>query len=79
MKGMELARDYFMQYRRPMLEERFEAYMSRITIGLCGEGSECFGFDDEISRDHDFGPAFCLWTTWRAAMGISLQRRQSSG
>ena len=61
MKGMELARDYFMQYGRPMLEERFGAYMSRITIGLCGEGSECFGFDDEISRDHDFGPAFCLW------------------
>ena len=61
MKGMKLARDYFMQYGRPMLEERFGAYMSRITIGLCGEGSECFGFDDEISRDHDFGPAFCLW------------------
>ena len=61
MKGMELARDDFMQYGRPMLEERFGAYMSRITIGLCGEGSECFGFDDEISRDHDFGPAFCLW------------------
>ena len=36
MKGMKLARDYFMQYGRPMLEERFGAYMSRITIGLCG-------------------------------------------
>lgn len=28
MKGMELARDDFMQYGRPMLEERFGAYMS---------------------------------------------------
>lgn len=61
MKGLDLARDYYIQCGRPMIQEKFESYASRITVGLCGEGSECFSFDDEISKDHDFGPAFCMW------------------
>ena len=38
MKGMDLARDYYMQYGRPMLEEHFGDDAPHITVGMCGEG-----------------------------------------
>ena len=61
MTGLELSRAFYEEYGRPMLEEKFPEYKGRIAAGLVGHGSECFGFDDEISRDHDFEPGFCLW------------------
>ncbi|MCR5591172.1 MAG: tetratricopeptide repeat protein, partial [Lachnospiraceae bacterium] len=59
--GLELARRYYMEYGKPMIHEKFPDYEDRIAAGLVGEGSECFGFDDGVSTDHDFGPGFCLW------------------
>ena len=59
--GVELARGFYQDYGRPALLSRFEPYMDRMTIGLVGEGSECFGFDDRLSMDHDYGPSFCIW------------------
>ena len=63
MKGIELSKEFFETYGRPMIKEKFPDYFERIAIGLVGEGSECFGFDDAISCDHDFLPSFCMWLT----------------
>lgn len=75
MKGLELSEKYWNEVGRPAFARRFPGYMDRIAVGLVGMGSECFGFDDEISRDHDFGPAFCVWLTEAdyAAAGREMQ------
>lgn len=61
MKGLELAKRYYTEYGEPMLRSDFSDIMDSIAVGLAGEGSECFGFDDDISTDHDFEPGFCIF------------------
>ena len=61
MKGLEESRLFYEEYGREMLHSRFPEFEDSIAVGLAGHGSECYGFDDEISRDHDFSNGFCLW------------------
>lgn len=69
MKGMELARAYYNEYA-DRLRSGFPRYAGRMAFGLAGEGSECYGYDDEFSQDHDFGPGFCVWITRETARAI---------
>ena len=61
MKGIELSRAFFEEYGKPMLENDFAEILPLLAVGLIGSGSECFGFDDEVSTDHDFEPGFCIF------------------
>ncbi len=61
--GLSLCREYYEKYGKSMIREKFAGYEDRIAAGLVGRGSDCFGYDDDLSRDHDWGPGFCLWVT----------------
>lgn len=80
MKGLELSRMYWEKCALPLFRRELPAFLERAAVGLVGEGSECFGFDDEISQDHDWGPGFCLWlpesewAEWQDAVEALLVR-----
>lgn len=76
-KGLELCREYYETYGRPMLEKQFPEYLDKIAVGLAGEGSDCFGYDDAFSRDHDWGPDFCIWITEETEKAIGKELKEA--
>ncbi|MBR4720561.1 MAG: DUF4037 domain-containing protein [Clostridia bacterium] len=61
MKGLEICEKYYFEFGEKMLDTGFSDIKNKLSVGLVGSGSECFGFDDEISRDHDFEAGFCIF------------------
>lgn len=61
MKGLELSKSYYEEFGRPMLENDFPELLPYIAVGFVGSGSDRYGFDDEVSTDHDFEPGFCIF------------------
>jgi hypothetical protein len=51
--GVELARRYCTDLVGPMIAERFPRLP--FAVGRVGSGSDVLGFDDDTSRDHDWG------------------------
>ncbi|NMD38427.1 MAG: DUF4037 domain-containing protein [Christensenellaceae bacterium] len=62
LKGLSLSKKFYNDYFDSLFEG-LDSYKSCVAVGMVGKGSECFGFDDDISRDHDFKAGFCLWLT----------------
>ena len=72
---IEKSRAFYNQYGKQMIHDAFSEYEDRIAVGIVGEGSDCFGYDDEISQDHDYGVGFCMWVRDEvyAEIGENLQ------
>ena len=58
MNGLELCRGFYEEYGKPMLAEFPDIPLA---VGVFGAGSEYLGYDDDLSRDHDFAPGFCIF------------------
>ncbi len=79
MRGIEISREYYERFGKVMLENDFSDILDRLAVGFVGEGSQCLGFDDDISRDHDFEPGFCIFMTREdeRGFGFRLERAYS--
>jgi len=61
MKGLELSKRFYEEVGKSVLEQNFSHLLPYIAVGLAGSGSECYGYDDDLSQDHDFEPSFCIF------------------
>lgn len=61
MNGLELSRGYYEEFGKPMLEADFSEYLKYLAVGFVGSGSDRYGYDDNVSHDHDFEPGFCIF------------------
>lgn len=62
-KNIEACELFYTHVFKEIIETEFTLYQDRIAVGVVGEGSDCFGFDDVISADHDYGIGLCFWLT----------------
>jgi len=79
MKGLEIARDFFFSWGHPFLTAQFPDLADRAAAGRI-LGSDVLGADDEISRDHDWGPQLDLFLSAGdyAAFGEQLSRAMNT-
>ena len=80
MNGIELSEKFYLTYGRDLIESTVPDAVGRIAVGIAGQGSECFGYDDELSRDHDYEPGFSIWLSDEddIELGVKLARAYRS-
>ena len=56
MKGLDLSRKYYFECIKPIIQDNVPELEGKYAAALIGYGSDVIGNDDEISRDHEWGP-----------------------
>jgi len=56
MKGLDLSRKYYYECVKSIIQENLPELKGKYAAALIGYGSDVIGNDDEISRDHEWGP-----------------------
>lgn len=58
-KGLDLCEGFFNECAKPIIDKYFPDL--QYSAGLIGYGSDVLGYDDEVSRDHMWGPRFYMF------------------
>ncbi|MDT3425297.1 hypothetical protein J2Z22_000813 [Paenibacillus forsythiae] len=61
MKGLDLSEEFYWEIVRPILACRFPQLLEKHAAGLIGYGSDVLGYDDDLSRDHEWGARCYIW------------------
>lgn len=61
MKGLELSEAFYWEIVRPIIAKQFPQLLEKHAAGLIGYGSDVLGYDDELSRDHEWGARCYIW------------------
>ena len=56
MKGLDLSRAYYNEVIKPIIKKSLPQIADNHAAALIGWGSDVLGNDDELSRDHEWGP-----------------------
>lgn len=54
--GLEISQQFIVDELLPILQRSLPAAYDRLAVAVVGTGSDVLGWDDEISRDHHWGP-----------------------
>lgn len=61
MKGLDLSEEFYWEIVRPLIARRFPQLVEKHAAGLIGYGSDVLGYDDVLSRDHEWGARCYVW------------------
>ncbi|MCM1991754.1 DUF4037 domain-containing protein [Oceanirhabdus seepicola] len=61
MKGLELCESFYFDVVKILIDKNFPMLKNKYAAGLIGYGSDVLGNDDELSRDHEWGPRCHIW------------------
>ena len=54
--GLEISKEFVDSTLLPLLKKEFSDDYGRLAVAIIGTGSDVLGLDDQISRDHHWGP-----------------------
>ncbi len=76
-QNLDKCKDFYETKLAPIIANEFAEYEEAIAVGVVGDGSDCFFFDDSFSQDHDSNIRVFLWVTKDVYENIGAKLQKS--